>query len=195
MPVSAELRERLVDRLAECARGGNGVAFEELVRTLGPVIGHEVRRVYYLPGADRDDVLQEALLGLYLALRAWDPQQRFEPFARLVMRRRLGSVLKMALAGKHRLLAGPRLEEPVRVAGVEAPLGEVIPSREAGPHEQLEQREHLQQLAAAASRLTELERRAIGRTISGVPYDELGHPKSIDNALQRARRRLREACA
>jgi hypothetical protein len=107
----------------------------------------------------------------------------------------LGSVLKMALAGKDRLLAGPRLEEPVRVAGVETPLGELIPSREAGPHERLERREQLQQLAVAASRLTDLERRAVGGIISGVPYAALGETKSIDNALQRARRRLREACA
>jgi RNA polymerase sporulation-specific sigma factor len=195
MSVSAEQRERFVDRLAECAQGGNEVAFEGLARLLAPVIRQEARRFYHVPGADRDDVLQEALLALYLAVRAWDPQQPFEPFARLVMRRRLGSVLKMALAGKHRLLAGPRLEQPVRVAGVEAPLGEVIPSREAGPHERLEQREQLQRLAAAARRLTELERRAVGGTISGVPYAQLGNPKSIDNALQRARRRLREACA
>ena len=72
----------------------------------------------------------------------------------------------------------------------------MVADRSLGPHERVELREELQQLTAAASRLSELERHALGGFLSGIPYTQLGDEvKSVDNAIQRARRRLRRACA
>jgi RNA polymerase sporulation-specific sigma factor len=82
MAVSSEQCELFVNRLVECARNGNEVAFAELARTYRRLIGHEAQRIY-LPGADREDVLQEALLALHAAVMSYDGEHSFTVFARL----------------------------------------------------------------------------------------------------------------
>jgi hypothetical protein len=102
-------------------------------------------------------------------------------------------VLKAAQRRKHEpLSAGARFEEPTTRDG--RSLGDVVADRAPGPYERAVQREQLALITAAAGRLTELERRAIGGVLSDTAYTELGPKKTIDNAVQRARRRLREAC-
>jgi RNA polymerase sporulation-specific sigma factor len=196
MAVTAEQRYLDVDRLARLAHAGNELAFDQLARTLAGFVTREARRVY-VRGTDRDDVRQEALLALYAAVRAWDPQQQpFVPFARFVIRRQLATMIKTALRRKQQPLnTALRFEALVADGGYELTLGDITPSLEPGPHERLEQREKLQRLTAAASRLSDLERHALGGRLSGVPYDALGRHKAIDNAIQRARRRLCEAAA
>lgn len=193
MPVSYEQRDLFVNRLAECARGGNEIAFAQLARTLGPLIEHEARRIY-VPGADRDDVVQEALLALHAAVMTYDGEHPFTAFARLVIRRQLVSMLKTALRRKHEPLStGARFEQSKTEGGPR--LGDVIADRAPGPYERAVPREQLERVTAAAGRLTELERRAIGGLLSGIPYDQLGSKKSIDNAVQPARKQLPKACA
>ena len=194
MAISREQRYLYVDRLARLAHAGNELAFDQLARTLAGFVTREARRVY-VRGAECDDVRQEALLALYEAVRAWDPQrQPFVPFARFVIRRRLATMIKSALRRKHQPLnTALRWEQLVADGDDEFTLGDAAWSRDLGPHERLEQREELRRLTAAASRLTELERHALGGRLSGIPYDALGEHKTIDNAIQRARRRLREA--
>jgi RNA polymerase sporulation-specific sigma factor len=196
MAVTAEQRHLYVDRLARLAHAGNELAFDQLARTLAGFVTGEARRVY-VPGADHDDVRQEALLALYEAVRAWDSQrQPFVPFARFVIRRQLATMIKTALRRKQQPLnTALRFEALVADGGHELTLGDITPSLEPSPHERLVQREQLQRLTAAASRLSELERHALGGRLSGVPYVALGEQKTIDNAIQRARRRLREVAA
>jgi RNA polymerase sporulation-specific sigma factor len=193
MPVSAEQQTLYVNRLAECARNGNELAFAQLARALGPLIGYEAQRIY-VPGAEHEDVRQEALLALHAAVLSYDGERPFVAFARFVIRRQLATMLKTALRRKHQPLSmSRRLEQPGR-DGVA--LGEVVADRSLGPHERAELREELGQLTAAASRLSEFERHALGGFLSGIPYTQLGDDvKSVDNAIQRARRRLRRACA
>jgi RNA polymerase sporulation-specific sigma factor len=193
MSVSPEQRELYINRLVECARNGNEVAFAQLARALGPLIGHEAQRIY-VPGAEREDVLQEALLALHAAVMSYDGEHPFPAFARFVIRRQLATMLRAALRRKHQpLSASRRFEQPGR-NGVA--LGDAIADRTLSPHERAELREELQRLTAAASRLSGFERYALGGFLSGIPYTQLGDDvKSIDNAMQRARRRLRKACA
>jgi DNA-directed RNA polymerase specialized sigma24 family protein len=55
--------------------------------------------------------------------------------------------------------------------------------------------ERLRQITDAIRRLSPLERRVLLGVVNGRRYEELGPPKVVDNALQRARRHLREECA
>jgi RNA polymerase sporulation-specific sigma factor len=190
MPVLDEQWHLYVDRLARCARH-NDVAFAALARALGSMLRREARRIT-VPGADRDDVAQEALLALYLAVLAYDGERAFAPLAVTVVRRRLAAILKAGLAGKHRALNDLRLEQTDAHG---APLADTLPDRRLGPFERAEQRERLGRITAAARCLTPLERHALAGLLAGASYEQLGPPKTIDNALQRARRRLREACA
>jgi|1185.fasta_scaffold88575_2 RNA polymerase sporulation-specific sigma factor len=190
MPVTEEQRALYIDRLAVCARD-NDVAFAELARELEPMLRREARRIT-VPGAERDDVAQEALIALYVAVLAYDGERTFRPLATTVVRRRLASMLKTALRGKHRALNDLRLEQPVEQG---EQLGDLLADRGPGPPELLDQRELLRRITLAARNLTPLERHALGGTLDGRAYRELGPQKTIDNALQRAQRRLREACA
>src|SRR4051812_25673043 len=103
MPVSPQQRELFVTRLVACARDGNDIAFAQLARALGPLIGHEAQRIY-VPGAEHEDVLQEALLALHAAVMSYDGEHPFTTFARFVIRRRLATMLKAALCRKHQPL-------------------------------------------------------------------------------------------
>jgi RNA polymerase sporulation-specific sigma factor len=183
-------RELHLDRLARRAQDGDEAAFAELARSLTPLLRSEAQRIY-VPGADRDDVAQEALVALHRAVLAYDGRRRFSALAITVIRRRLVSMLKAALRAKHQPLDDLRLEQTDEHGHQ---LGQWIADRAPGPFEQLQQREQLRQVAAAAGRLSELERRVLAGSLDGRSYAQLGPTKRVDNALQRARRHLREAC-
>jgi RNA polymerase sigma factor (sigma-70 family) len=191
MAVSSEQRALYINRLARCAQGGNQVAFGQLARQLAPLLGFEAQRID-VPGAEREDVVQEALLALHLAVLRYDGERPFAPLASTVVRRQLATMLRTSLRGKHRPLNDLRLEQ-TNEDGVE--LGAVIADRRPSPFEQVQQREQLRQITTAIQRLSELERRALAGRIDGRRYVELGSAKTVDNALQRARRRLHKACA
>ena len=116
MPVTTEQQTLYINRLAECARNGNELAFAQLARALGPLIGYESQRIS-VPGAERDDILQEALLALHAAVMSYDGEHPFTAFARFVIRRQLATMLKTALRRKHQPLStSRRFEQPGRTA-------------------------------------------------------------------------------
>lgn len=151
---------------------------------------------FYLPGSEKQDVQQEALIGLFVAARAYDPGKgsSFRTFAALVIRRRLGTALKLALREKHRPLT-----ESVRAAWNED--GELTDIYEmvSGPRSRdtldvVVDRENVAELRSRLPALSEMERAAVRDYVNGVPYVVGGvKDKSMDNALQRAREKLREA--
>ena len=95
------------EALARRARAGCEVAFAELLRRYRPLV-HGKARTYFLAGGDRQDVVQEGMIGLYKAIRDFDPdrQPTFRPFADLCVTRQVLSAVKAATRHKHRLLNG-----------------------------------------------------------------------------------------
>jgi RNA polymerase sporulation-specific sigma factor len=141
-------------------------------------------REFYLPGGDRDDVRQEAALGLLSAVRSYKPETGtpFSAFVCLVVRRRLSSALRLAHGQKHTALNGAceLLDEHDAVGGED-------------PAILAEQRADIRRLAECD--LSPLERRAVTLIAAGATYREVreltgGSLKSVDNALTRARRKL-----
>jgi DNA-directed RNA polymerase specialized sigma24 family protein len=125
---------------------------------------------YHLPGQDRDDVRQEALVGLWIAATGHDPARgAFPPFARVVIRRRLQELARKANTGKH--LALTNADRDVDMPAPETEHGQLALVLDALP------------------RLTELERASLADSLNGKPITS----RRYDNALQRARRKLREA--
>src|SRR5262245_56716415 len=135
-------------------------------RGLARSIAHQ----YFIPGADRDDVQQEALIGLWEAARLWDKERgaSFATFASLVIHRRLHTCLKAANRRKHRFLTDASRD--LDLGTVEEPGGQLALILEALPS------------------LSELERQSLADSLNGVPI----RSKRYDNALQRARRKLRK---
>lgn len=145
---------------------------------------------YYLPGADEDDVRQEARIALWEAAGSFDRERGvpFRAFATDVMRRRLVDALARANRLKQRMLT-----DTVRTGtdrrGRTVSIIDYVTSRELPPDELVVQLEELRGVVGAILGLSKLERQSIVRAINGLgPVN-----KADDNALYRARQKLRQA--
>lgn len=155
---------------------------DELVRQWLPFACNVASRDYFLPGGDRDDVRQEAAIALLSAIRSYDKETGtpFSAFLVMVVRRRMSTMIRLAHGLKHQALNSFTELNPETTAG------------SVDPAVLAEQRETLRRFAECP--LTPLERRAVALTAVGATYEEVGgSTKSVDNALQRARKKLREA--
>ena len=158
-------------------------------------------RGYFLIGGDSDDVEQEALIGLYKAVRDYRPdhQASFRAFAELCIKRQIITAIKTATRQKHQPLnqyqsiSGTR---PGDEAG-EAAIDEILVSHtDADPCDTVVADERMERMQESMDRLlSSLEVEVLRLYVEGKSYqeisDQLGrHTKSIDNALQRIKRKL-----
>jgi len=150
-----------------------------------------VAKAFFFPGADRDDVEQEAMIGLWEALERWDPKRgaSLKSFVYLIVRRRLVEKLMSS-----QRLQQQALTESLREVELEdGPLAlvENLPDLRADTAAIVEQRERLAEMVRIVSEeLSPLERRALVHILNGHAY---AGDKVLDNALQRARKKLQEA--
>ena len=150
-------------------------------------IAYKVAGEFYLPGSERQDVEQEALIGLWIAARSWDRSKgSFSTFAFLVVRRRLATLLRSALSGRASMLTDAERVIP----GTDVELVDTL----AGPD--LERvvvaRETLERLAVAVAALTAMERHSMRLVVNG---ERFAHSKQTANAADRARVKLAKAVA
>lgn len=149
---------------------------------------------YYLPGAERQDVEQEALIGLWVASCEWKPDggASFTSFARLVITRRLDTCVRLAHRDKHQVLNGS-VREFVTDDGFSVDAAEALPCLHQVT-DRVEDREQLRAVLRAIEHdLSDLERHCVIGIAQGLSYAEIGLPSQVDNALMRARRKLRAA--
>lgn len=149
-------------------------------------------RGWYLPGADDDDVRQVARIAAWESTRCYRPELGVPAaaWARFVIGRRLRQALTTARRRKH----GPLTDAVVvaiDAAGDLVALLELVPDQSPDVLEVLDQRERLGRLVAAMPSLSELERSALADVVSGRATARTS--KRVDNALQRARGKLRAA--
>lgn len=154
---------------------------------------------YYAPGLGREDLLQEASIGLWKACRDYRPEAGvpFKAFAVICVRRQIITAVKTATRAKH----GPLnfamdLDSPANAGrdSGDALLREVIAGPGSAADEVAERRQAVRDLQAAMARLSPLERDAVLHVANGGSYSAAGDKvKSLDNALQRARRKLAAA--
>ena len=159
-------------------------------------------RSYFLVGADREDVVQEGMIGLYKAIRDYDPdlQTSFRAFAELCVTRQVITAVKTATRQKH----GPlnhyvSFERPVGSDddGSGQCLGDVLADASVSdPAELVISAERIQALQAHVDDvLSDLETEVLRLHLEGKSYQEIAerlsrHVKSIDNALQRIKKKL-----
>lgn len=158
-------------------------------------------RAYFLVGADADDVEQEGLIGLFKAARDYRPDREasFRAFAELCVTRQVITAIKTATRQKHQPLnqyvsisAGRPGEDGSERSGDEILEGHHSPD----PAEQVVARERMERLRTSMSEmLSGLEVEVLSLYVEGRSYQEIGvqlqrHVKSIDNALQRIKRKL-----
>jgi RNA polymerase sporulation-specific sigma factor len=158
-------------------------------------------RGYFLIGADSEDIEQEAMIGLYKAARDFraDRQASFRAFAELCITRQVITAVKTATRRKHQPLnqyisiSSVRSGDDSSDRSVEDLLHD---HTECDPADEVVSRERLDAMRRSmAEMLSGLEVDVLHLYVEGKSYQEIGdhlgrHAKSIDNALQRIRRKL-----
>jgi len=185
--------------LCLAAQSGDTQAADQLVRR-HLQLARNITRGLYIQGADQDDLHQEAMIALYVAIVSYRRtlNATFEGFAATVIRRRVASAMTAGRAGKHAILT--RAHRQVRLDGSDrsddvASIS-LIPDISPGPAERVEAHEQLNMLVALSRSLTEVERRSLVGIVNGHSYREIAvengvSEKTVDNAAVRARVKLR----
>jgi RNA polymerase sporulation-specific sigma factor len=189
------------DDLAVRAQGGDRFAQQTLIERYRR-FARAKGRGYFLVGGDSDDIEQEALIGLYKAIRDYQPdrQASFRAFAELCITRQIITAIKTATRQKHQPLnqyvsiSGARSTDDQQSDRVVEDLLDDSPSSD--PADQVVSGERLDSLRGAmAEMLSGLEVDVLRLYVEGKSYQEIGdtlgrHVKSIDNALQRIKRKV-----
>lgn len=157
-------------------------------------------RTYFLVGADREDIIQEGMIGLYKAVLDYqfDRQASFRAFAELCITRQIISAIKGATRKKHMPLnTYVSFNRSVFEGENERPLVEVLTStRISDPEEVLIGRENYAAVAdSIQNSLSKLERSALELYLLGCSYQQIADElkittKSVDNAIQRVKKKL-----
>src|SRR4051795_12322521 len=157
-------------------------------------------RSYFLVGADSDDIEQEGMIGLYKAIRDFrvERQASFRAFAELCITRQIITAIKTATRQKHQPLNQYVSISGVRVGddGSERAVEDLLDDHVPDPAEQVVSKERMDDMRRSmAEMLSGLEVDVLRLYVEGKSYQEIGdqlgrHVKSIDNALQRIKRKL-----
>jgi len=155
---------------------------------------------YFLIGADRDDIIQEGMIGLYKAVRDFraDRLSSFRGFAELCVTRQVITAIKTATRQKHiPLNQYISLNKPISDEDGDRTLLDVMASTKMSDPEELvinqETSEDIKR--RIQENLSDLESQVLLSYLEGKSYQEMGrdlnrHVKSIDNALQRIKRKI-----
>ncbi|MFD2043194.1 RNA polymerase sporulation sigma factor SigH [Ornithinibacillus salinisoli] len=159
-------------------------------------------RTYFLIGADKEDIIQEGMIGLYKAIRDYDGEKlsSFKAFAELCITRQIITAIKTATRQKHiPLNSYVSLDKPIYDEESDRTLLDVIAGSKAiDPQELLVNREKFGDMEIKLSELlSEFERDVLHLYLDGRSYQEISdelkrHVKSVDNALQRVKRKLEQ---
>jgi RNA polymerase sporulation-specific sigma factor len=188
------------EELVEQARLGDDRAIETLLNRYR----HYARakaRTYFLAGADKEDIVQEGMIGLFKAIRDFQVARgtAFRAFAELCMTRQIITAIKSATRRKHHPLnsyvslnrpAGEG-DDPERLVGDELAEASI-----SDPADLVVSAEQIDRIKTSVERLlSDFEGEVLHRYMEGQSYQQIAeslgrHAKSIDNALQRIKRKL-----
>ena len=186
------------DIVALC-RNGDNVAEEYLLNKYKNFVRSKARS-YFLIGADHEDIVQEGMIGLYKAIRDFRPDKlsSFRAFAELCITRQIITAIKTATRQKHiPLNSYVSLNKPLYDEESDRTLLDVIiEGRATNPEELIIGQEDLSSINHKIDEvLSGLEQEVLRAYLDGKSYQEIAnnlgrHVKSIDNALQRVKRKL-----
>jgi len=195
----AELEFRSDEDIVMEAKGGNIVALEFLINKYKNFVKAKARS-YFLIGADREDIIQEGMIGLYKAIRDFrgDKLSSFRAFAELCITRQIITAIKTATRQKHiPLNSYVSLNKPIYDEDSDRTLLDILSgSKITDPEELMINREEYHDIEFKMGEiLSELEWKVLTLYLEGKSYQEIAvdlnrHVKSIDNALQRVKRKL-----
>ena len=187
--------------LIEIIKSGDKQAFEYLINKYKELVNMKVSK-YYIVGAERDDIVQEGLIGLFKAIKSYKPDQQnsFKSFANMCIERQLITAIKTSNRQKHMPLnsylslnisaydeeegeSDTTLMDIFNTTLIEYPLDTIT------------KKEYLQDIEKTIDKsLSDFEKKVLNKYINGKSYiqiaEDLDAPvKSIDNAIQRIRKK------
>ncbi len=189
------------EAIVAMAQEGSTTAYEFLIGKYRETAKIKARR-FYLPGADNEDVIQEGMIGIFKAIRDFDPSagSSFSTFLELCVDRQLKTAMSGANRQKHRILnesvplnEGPSADEEGGEPLAE-PLGAV---KIQSPEEITLMKERMDALKKEGARvLSPFEQKVWLELLAGRNYREIAEdlnrsPKTIDNAIQRIKKKIR----
>jgi len=187
------------EEIVELAKEGDVVAQEYLINKYKNFVRAKARS-YFLIGADREDIIQEGMIGLYKAVRDFrcDKLSSFRAFAELCITRQIITAIKTATRQKHiPLNSYVSLNKPIYDEDSDRTLLDVISGTKiTDPEELIISREEFDDIEEKMGEiLSSLEWKVLMFYLEGKSYQEIAvdldrHVKSIDNALQRVKRKL-----
>jgi len=187
------------EEIVAFAQGGDSVALEYLLGKYKNFVRSKARS-YFLIGADHEDIVQEGMIGLFKAIRDYQAERlsSFRAFAELCITRQIITAIKTATRQKHvPLNSYVSLNKPIYDEESDRTLMDVIVEGHAqNPEELIIGREDIVSIRDRVDEvLSNLEQEVLTAYLDGKSYQEIAdklgrHVKSIDNALQRVKRKL-----
>lgn len=194
-----EYEERTDEEVVTEAKDGDSIALEYLINKYRNFVKAKTRS-YFLIGADREDIIQEGMIGLYKAIRDFkgDKLSSFRAFAELCITRQIITAIKTATRQKHiPLNSYVSLNKPIYDEDSDRTLLDILSgTKVTDPEELMINREEYNDIEFKIGEiLSELEWSVLMLYLEGKSYQEIAvdlkrHVKSIDNALQRVKRKL-----
>lgn len=187
------------DVIVKCAKDGDAKCMEILINRYKKFIQLKSKS-YFLIGADKEDIYQEGMIGLYKAIRDYNSEKlsSFKGFAELCITRQIITAVKSATRQKHiPLNTYISLNKPVYDGESDKTLLDVMESLKiSDPEELFVDREQISEIEKhVLKNLSKYEKIVLHYYIMGRSYQQIAYllnrqPKSIDNAIQRIKRKL-----
>ena len=202
MKVFLDFKDKSDEEIVAQAKSGNNRAQEYLISKYENFVKAKAKS-YFLIGADKEDIYQEGMIGLYKAIRDFNPEKStsFKAFAEICVIRQIITAIKTATRQKHiPLNTYISLNKPIYEEESERTLLDVLAGLKiTDPEELMISKEQIDYIEEKISKvLSGLELEVLTSYLDGKSYQEIAsdlerHSKSIDNALQRVKRKL-EKC-
>lgn len=185
--------------IVQLCHDGNSSAEEYLLYKYKNFVRSKARS-YFLIGADHEDIVQEGMIGLYKAIRDYKSEKlsSFRAFAELCITRQIITAIKTATRQKHiPLNSYVSLNKPLYDEESDRTLLDIIiEGGISNPEDMIINQENLGNIHQKMNEvLSGLEQEVLSAYLDGKSYQEIAeslgrHVKSIDNALQRVKRKL-----
>ena len=194
-----ECMDKKDEELIELYHQGQAEAAEVILERYKKFVKSKAR-YYFLLGADREDIIQEGMIGLYKAICSYDESRMvsFHAFADICIKRQMFSAIKTAMRHKHLPLNSyVSFSKPIYHEETDAVMSDMIATDDDGnPEKIVIDKESFAKIQDDIGKiLSEFERRVLSLYLQGKTYQEIAGAlqkelKSIDNALQRIKKKL-----
>lgn len=194
-------KQQEVDEVIKQAQSGDKRAIEYLINQNMDIV-YAKAKYFFIKGLDKDDVIQEGRVGLYKAVRDYkiDRRASFRGFSQLCVHRQLVSAIKKANRQKHiPLNTSTSLDKTIDYDDSSGrSFNEILPDKDKNLEEDFIYREVLKVIFNDIEKeLTTLELEVFFQYLDSKSYKEISNflgvnVKTVDNALQRARKKINE---